>query len=156
MAFNKDQFTALIVEVLTKIDKCCLHSVNLLLGTAAQESAFGTYIEQVGTGPALGVFQMEPTTERDMWTNYINYRNGLVDKIYSACGVLEPNEFALKTNLAYQAIMTRCHYLRVPEALPETVEGYAYYWKKYYNTIKGKGTEVEFIKNYNKYVSEIR
>jgi len=35
---------------------------NLLLGTAAVESRMGTYLRQVGGGPALGIWQVEPVT----------------------------------------------------------------------------------------------
>ena len=50
--------------------------------------------------------------------------------------------------------MTRIHYLRVPEKLPEAndVEGLARYWKKYYNTSAGKGTEKDFMLKYQMYV----
>ena len=48
--------------------------------------------------------------------------------------------------------MARIHYLRVPEKLPDNLIGYSRYWKKYYNTEQGKGTEEEFVKNYNMYI----
>ena len=44
---------------------------NLLMGTAAQESALGEYIRQLGNGPALGIFQMEPETFDDIVRNYL-------------------------------------------------------------------------------------
>lgn len=63
MSFDKNQFRSLILRVLTNVDPalCSDAAVNLLLGTAAQESEFGKYIRQI-RGPALGVFQMEPAT----------------------------------------------------------------------------------------------
>ena len=53
-------------------------------------------------------------------------------------------------NLRYATAMARIHYLRVKESLPNTndVAGLAKYWKLYYNTPLGRGTEEEFIKNY--------
>jgi len=72
--------------------------------------------------------------------------------IYDICKVIEPDKYQLRANLPYQIIMARCHYLRVAEALPTTIQGYAKYWKKYYNTVKGKGTEEKFIANYNRYI----
>ena len=50
--------------------------------------------------------------------------------------------------------MCRVHYYRVSEALPEEndIEGMARYWKKYYNTPLGAGTEEEFIHNYKEYM----
>jgi hypothetical protein len=45
-------------------------------------------------------------------------------------------------------------YLVVPEALPkeDDIKALASYWKKYYNTIHGKGTVSGAISNYNNYV----
>jgi hypothetical protein len=46
--------------------------------------------------------------------------------------------------------MCRLHYRRVPEPLPdaEDINGLAAYWKKYYNTKAGRGSESEFIINW--------
>jgi len=151
MSFNKTQFRTVIEETLKKIDKYSGNAVCLLLGTCAQESDFGTYLYQIN-GPALGVFQMEPATMRSLWCNYLNYRDNLVRIIYGACGVVDADEYALKTNLSFQIIMARFKYYKVKEALPTTIEGYAKYWKTHYNTHKGRGTEEQFIKNYNRYV----
>jgi len=154
MSFNKDQFKDLIQKVLTKIDMHSDVAVNLLLGTAAQESGFGTYLKQLGDGPALGVFQMEPNTEKDIWINYIDHRVIIRNMIKYTVGLHSPTPFHLQGNLIYQIIMTRLHYRRVPEPLPmeSDIKGLARYWKQYYNTPMGKGTTEEFIANYYKYV----
>jgi hypothetical protein len=73
MAFDKKQFRDLIQRTLQDLGMHSESAVNLLLGTAAQESQFGTYFRQIGGGPALGVFQMEPDTEIDIWDNYLRY-----------------------------------------------------------------------------------
>ncbi len=155
MSFNKDQFEDLIDEVLTEIDMYSKSAVNLLLGTAAQESGFGTYLRQLGNGPALGVFQMEPATEKDIWDNYLQFRAGIRNRIGDLTGVYWPGSLHLKGDLIYQIIMARLHYRRVPEALPSPndIEGLAQYWKQYYNTPEGRGTIREFIHNYFKYLS---
>lgn len=71
MAFNRSHFRRAIFDVCTAIGAQFASSsaVNLLLGTAAQESAFGTYLRQIGGGPARGVFQMAPATAKDIWEN---------------------------------------------------------------------------------------
>ena len=46
---------------------------NLIMGTAAQESGF-TYIKQLGGGPALGMFQVEPATAEDILFRYLKIR----------------------------------------------------------------------------------
>ena len=47
--------------------------VQLLLGTAAVESYF-IYRRQLGGGPAVGLWQMESRTARDIFDNYLRYR----------------------------------------------------------------------------------
>lgn len=154
MAFDKRQFEDLIRRVLERLKMHSDAAVNLLLGTAAQESAFGTYLRQRGGGPALGVFQMEPDTARDIWTNYIYFRMELADLIWHTTGEAGHSDRALESNIAYQVVMARLHYRRESEPLPaaDDIEGMARYWKRHYNTMQGKGTEVEFVKNYQKYL----
>ena len=65
MAFNCLQFRDLITRVLKEVALYSPAAVNLLLGTAAQESGFGTYLRQV-KGPALSVFQIEEATFLDL------------------------------------------------------------------------------------------
>ena len=131
---------------------------NLLMGTCAQESRMGSFVVQVGNGPAQGIFQMEPDTENDIWENYLFYRKELNDKIMYQIGCVNnqhPNLNEMVGNLYYQVAMARVHYYRVPMAMPEedNVEQMAHYWKIYYNTPDGKGTIEEFVENYNRYVA---
>ena len=150
MSFNKKQFRELIKNTLKELDLHSRDAVNLLMGTAAQESMFGTYLKQLGNGPALGVFQMEPATFKDIFENYLAYKPDLLDKVRGFALYLDADETVW--NLKFTIIMARGHYLRVNEALPVDLIGYAAYWKKYYNTEKGAGTEQEFIRNYKKFV----
>ena len=127
---------------------------ELLLGTCAQESTLGKYRRQI-RGPALGIYQMEPATERSLWVDSIAYRPALAVSINQVCGVSGPYPPALENNLAYQTIMARLRYfLWVKSPLPEAgnVRGQAAYWKKHYNTVDGAGTESEYITNYRRLV----
>jgi len=154
MSFDREQFEDLIVRVLKEMNAHSDAAVNLLLGTAAQESGFGTYLRQIGSGVARGVFQMEPVTEFDIWSNFLRYKIELKSMITNVSKQFEPSVLALESNIAYQIAMARCHYLRVPEVLPSAsdVPGMAEYWKRYWNTERGKGTVDEFIINYNRFV----
>jgi len=154
MSFYLPQFKDLIERVLKDLDLHSESAVNLLLGTAAQESAFGTYLRQLNDGPARGVFQMEPATEKDIWENYLEYKQDLVEKIEELTSYKASKPEALEDNLAYAIIMTRLHYRRVPSRLPgaDDVDGLAKYWKQHYNTELGAGTVDEFKDNYQKYV----
>ena len=57
MSFNKTQIEDLVERVLKEVDLYSESAVNLILGTIAQESRFGTYLKQVGSGIAKGVIQ---------------------------------------------------------------------------------------------------
>jgi len=139
-----------ITPVLRKLGLYSPSAVNLLLGTAAQESHLGTYLKQIN-GPALGIYQMEPATHDDIWKNYLNFRHTLSSLVLQ---YNQQNADALLYNLAYATALARIHYLRAPESLPQAndIEGLAAYWKAHYNTRLGKGTTDEFIDNYKRFV----
>ena len=122
----------------------------LVMGTAAQESRL-KYVRQLGNGPALGLFQMEPATHDDIWRNYLAYKPDLVEKIMLSIETeLEPKAERMVWDLRYAAIMCRLHYMRVSEPLPgkDDIWAQAAYWKQYYNTPLGHGTKEEFVRNY--------
>lgn len=123
---------------------------ELLLGTALQESRL-TYLKQLGSGPAMGVFQMEPATHDDIWKNYLKYKSDLAKNVAKLSHSV--NHQSLATDLLYAAAMCRVHYLRVPARLPAQgdFEGQAAYWKEYYNTYLGAGTEEEYLESWHSY-----
>lgn len=136
-------------------------AVLLLAGTGAVESNFGEHKRQVVQyhptiyGKARGFFQMEPRTLRDIYTNFLAYRQNLREDISFLTGITSPNIHALEHNFTYQILLARVHYLRFEEALPEVVPvELGRYWKKYYNTVEGKGTIRNFIKKYHEYIGE--
>ncbi len=148
---DTNQLRSLIKETLQHFGKYSEEAENLLLGTASQESRCGTYIQQLGSGPALGIFQMEPATERDIWDNFLVYKKKLQQALHATCGRSEAGPW-LKYDLAYQICMARLHYMRVSDPLPQKddVQGLAQYWKTYYNTELGQGRIEEFISNYER------
>jgi hypothetical protein len=158
-----NQFKDLIVvQTLQFLDPEIPYSesaVNLLLLTWATESHGGRYIKQLGDGPALGVFQMEPATYRDLWRNYLSYKDGLAGKV-NGLG-LELSAFddceSMIGNLYYATAMARVHYYRSTYKLPvaDDVPGLAKMWKTVYNTHLGKGTVDKAIADYHKYVLDV-
>ena len=150
--YDKRQFSDIITRTLKGIGRYSPQARNILLGTAAQESDFGKYLRQLNSGPALGAFQMEPATFVDIRNNYLAYRPLLLSKILFTCGVIRLNSKMLEYNLKVAICFARLQYLRYPEPLPDSIDEMAWLWKKRYNTYKGKGTTIEFVKNYRKYV----
>lgn len=146
----------IIVPVLLRMDLFSHTAVNLLMGTCAQESRMGTYLKQLGNGPALGIFQMEPATYKDIWDNYLKYKPELAAKVLEFKATNKEDEWEMVGNLYYATAMARVHYRRVKASLPSdanNIAGLAQYWKAFYNTPLGKGTVEEFIANYKKYVA---
>ena len=121
---------------------------KLVLGTIAQESKLGTYLHQI-RGPALGVGQMEKPTHDDIVARFLKYNVKLRKRILRAACVDKFDSAYLVFNLRYAVAFVRIQYYRVPAALPgNNVDSIARYWKRYYNTSKGRGTVVEFKRNY--------
>jgi len=131
---------------------------QLVLGTICQESR-GVYLKQLGGGPALGICQMEPSTHKDIWLNYLKYQRDIVkdlagyisaaaEDVYAVAGY--PDHDELISNLKYAVAMCRVHYWRKPNSLPKAndISALASYWKQFYNTVKGAGKTEEFINNF--------
>lgn len=129
---------------------------QLVLGTAIQESRL-LYVEQIGGGPALGYFQMEPATHDDIWNNFLKYRPILAGKVSSLLSSDEIKDkcAALRTNNVYAAAMCRVDYFRQKPPLPSAndIKAMAQYWKTYYNTGGGGGTVDEFMLNWNRFTA---
>ena len=155
---DPDQLKSYVITpCLAEVDMFSKSAVNLLAGTAAAESDLGQFVKQKGGGGALGIYQMEPATYRSIIYDYLyrEEKKELSQKILSFLHYRDyPDCNELVYNLKLSTIFARLRYWYVPEPLPEDddVRGLAYYWKKYYNTHKGKGKEIDFIQKYNQYV----
>ena len=116
---------------------------NLLLLTCATESDMGRFLVQKG-GPALGIYQMEPSTHDDIWENWLRYKPDMAERILDTCGISrdECRAERLVWDLRYATCMTRCHYLRVRHTIPgpQNWPALAEYYKDHYNTRLGAGT----------------
>lgn len=122
---------------------------NLLVGTAGAESNYGQYIKQIGGGPALGIYQMEPGTHDSIWVDYLAYRIPMAKRVaIYHCQILGKRD--LIGNMFYATAMAAIKYYWSPDALPaeNDIQGMAEMWKKVYNTPLGKGKAGEFIEKY--------
>lgn len=150
---NIDQFQEyVLVPALEALGFYSKGAEILLLGTAATESHF-EYLHQI-KGPALGFYQMEPKTHQDIWINYLKYKEDLFEKVLDVCylrNIPKPQEMIY--NLRYATVMARIHYLRVPAKIPEGLINMSHYYKKYYNTEKGKGSSSKFLNDYRRLIT---
>lgn len=127
----------------------------LVLGTALTESTINgeTWLHQNG-GPAIGPWQMEPNTYEDIWNNWLDFNSDVKAKVTSLMCIGGPVKGAeqMRGNLFFATAMTRILYRRVKAPLPAyyDIEGLAHYWKKYYNTVLGKGNPEVFVNRLSK------
>jgi hypothetical protein len=151
---NQQQVKELIFEVCSKLgDRYSSNdAVELVYNTGLVESRY-EYIKQIGTGPAKSFWQVEPETAVDNCKNFIANRPELVEKVASILNIdpsniTEPDpifwDWMLHSNNAAGILHCRIKYWRIQEPIQPGVDGLAYYWKKYYNTEQGAGTEQHF------------
>lgn len=124
-----------------------------LLEIAATESAMGTARDTTPNSGA-GVWQMDFTTFEDI-KRWIEAKKSI--DYMAATG-------SLIKNCTYQDLMLdldkACFfaraflYVRVKGAIGDNIEERAKQWKKYYNTIYGKGTEQHYLNMSKKFLKE--
>lgn len=141
MPINREQFKDLVKRVLEEAHLYSQEAVELLLGTAAVESRFGTYIKQI-QGPAKGVFQMEKETFDWLKEKY-KKQFPYIDKPFES----------LEYDLKLAIIMCRLRYLVSPLPIPKTLLEQSRYWKHIYNTKLGKGVPEEYLRMYKKFAA---
>lgn len=153
---------------------------RLLIGTAIQESRL-RHLRQLGSGPALGLYQIEPATHQDVWENWVRHRDEVAaflqltvpwhkgavqirpedaEREVGRGGVVFgwPRDHWLVSNLVYATAIARLVYYRQPYALPDAhdLPALGAYWKRHYNTIQGAGTSEEFVRNFERAWTEER
>ncbi|MBF0098763.1 MAG: hypothetical protein HQM04_09680 [Magnetococcales bacterium] len=149
MGLNPQQFRTLIIRpTLRRLDLWSEAAEELLLGTAIQESALH-YLQQMGGGPAMGLWQMERATHDDLWVNFLNGRTKLGLNVLGP--YVKPEATRMVWDFSYACSMARIHYLRCPDALPPAgdIAGQAAYYKKHYNTNQGKATVEQYLDSWH-------
>lgn len=148
---DEKQFRQIIRISLQPVKLYSVGAEQLLIATASVESDCGSYLMQKNNGPAVGIYQMEPDTFRDVWdyTDSSKYYGPIMD----ACNFKSnPTAIEMVTNIKFATIIARMNYYRFPEEVPDynDVEGIWNFYKKRWNTIKGDTTKEEFMAAYNK------
>lgn len=127
------------------------NALQLLKGTAAQETAYGSFRDPSEYGAGVGLCQCDPIAFYDVQARTRPHsRKAIAEHFGVDMDLVVHQELAFSPLLAM--IWCRLHYKLVPEAIPMDVDGLGRYWKQYYNTNAGKGTTDEFVENFNRYV----
>ena len=135
------QFKVLCTEALLDFGMHSESAVELLAMICAHESLGGKFRSQVGGGPALGLFQIEPETHDSIWGNSDTIRqraakHGIVRDLSQ-----------LENNDRYSIFVAR-HYLAMDaNPLPKGLEAMSAYCKSYWNRT-GKATPEKYLNDY--------
>ena len=135
-------------------------AITLIHETGVVESGY-KYLRQLGDGPAKSFWQIEPLSAVDNLQHYLKHRKSLMLR----CAMVSMIDLKhwqnnderlwsniLEKNISAAIVHCRIKYWRVPKSMPNTLEGRAKYWKKYYNTDQGKGTEEKYIDTVKEYL----
>jgi hypothetical protein len=119
---------------------------NLLIETAQIESKKGTYPYNPFRNYGLGVFQFDRIGFEDTQARTSPRLKKIIRDKYNIY-IDNLSYYDLRFSPLYGAIFARLKYYLVPEKIPDTIQGRALYWYKYYNG-GGAGTQEEAIKKY--------
>ena len=128
---------------------------TLDLATAAHESGGFVHREQIGGGPALGLWQIEPFTANDTLDWLAGRHRDLLDKLNSLANNDLSEEQNLRDNDLYGAAFCRLIYFRKPFTMIEdaSVEWMAAIWGRWYQGRSDPVKEAAFIADYARYVA---
>ena len=146
----KKQIKEIIEWGLKEMDLYSEDAVDLVYKTGNAETGY-RHLKQMGSGPAIGFWQVEPATLIDIMDNYVKYRPELEKRLKSLGFSRSDVETRVMSNIALQAVFCRLKYKRDKYALPKSsdLKGQAEYWKRVYNTHLGKGTIKHFMEANN-------
>ena len=122
---------------------------KLLLETAAAETGLGEAIDKTWwTG--IGLMQFDEIGFVDVQQRTPDH---IKRKVMECFGI--DVDRAAHTDLRWSPLLSlvfaRLKYRLVPSAIPDTLEGRARYWKKWYNSELGAGTPEHYIRSAKKY-----
>ena len=137
-------------HALYRLDCYSDDALALVVRTGMAESGYRALRGYGESNPAIGFWQIEPATMYDMMRNYLIYRSKYTDALKDLGMKFKGDdiEISVMANMAVQAGLCRLHYRRDKDPLPswDDLEAQGRYWKKVYNTYKGRGKVKHFMK----------
>ena len=129
----------------------------LLIATAAHESAGCRYIKQVGGGPALSFYQIEPATGSDVIDRWLPRQSRSLRDLVAIVTEFRAGDDLkgrLLCDMRFATVVARLIYWRAPEALPKAddVPGMAKLWGLRWQTESDPVKMQQFIANHARFV----
>jgi hypothetical protein len=131
-------------------------AVQQLVFTVGAEVSGRDITRQLGGGPAITWWQIEPATIRDIAANWLRYRPAADAAIRRHLPAGDDLEAGALDDPMIAAMLARIQYRRSPLKLQpvDDIWGQAVLWKSAYNTHAGKGTVEEAMERYLRWVNE--
>ncbi len=130
---------------------------ELLIATAAHESAGLRYIKQVGGGSALSFYQIEPVTGSDVMDRWLYRQNRNLRDMVAIVSEFRAGDdlnARLLSDMRFSTVVARLIYYRAPEPLPKAddVPAMAALWGKRWQTESDPVKMQQFIINHARFV----
>lgn len=97
----------------------------------------------------MGITQFDKLPFEDIKNRSMQFKDKILKELYVDISLVDWEH--LRYNPYLSLLFTRLFYRLRPEAIPETIEERAKYWKKVYNTKLGKGTPEHYLEINKKY-----
>ncbi|TQV85269.1 hypothetical protein FKG94_03175 [Exilibacterium tricleocarpae] len=119
---------------------------RLLLETAAQETRLGTYRDLTPYAAGTGLCQVDQIGFDDVLTRTRDvHRYKTIEYFGIDLSLVHYRELELSPLLSF--VVCRLFYLLIPDPIPQSLAERAGYWKRHYNTVAGKGSVGEYMRN---------
>lgn len=142
---SKEQAVEIAIAVCDVIGHSTGYAVHMCVETAAAETYIGEYRDPTIYAAGTGLTQVDEGTFDWLKDSYKNHKfaKGIREKFGIDLSRVQYRELELSPVLAM--IFCRLRYYKAKGSIPETLEGRASYWKKWYNSTAGKGTPQGYI-----------
>lgn len=133
-------------------------SRQFMLAVAAIESRCGEYFKQMGNGPALGIWQVEPATSDDIYEHYLSGEIDLRDCIDSMMvQVWHPGVQQHIVSPMYNCAIARMCVYRQADPMPDfgDKDGMWSLYKKYFNSSLGASTYEKWCDCWDEFVEGV-
>ncbi len=126
-------------------------AVNLLLEVACVETQLGTYQDPTPKSAGMGLTQGDPIGVKDV-VKRTRYKDVQIVKNCFGFDVRELKHSDLANSPVKAFVLTRLKFKLRPEPIPSELKWRARYWKKFYNSVLGKGTIKHYVAAANRWL----
>ena len=116
---------------------------RLLKETAASETDYGLAIDK-SWNVGVGIMQFDPIGFEDVKERISPHFKDIVQREFGVI-VYRTDLSDLRHSPLLSVIFARLKYKLVPSAIPNSIQGRAHYWKRWYNSYAGAGTIEHYL-----------